>query len=101
MKTIATLAIIAIAATGGQTPAYAGEPTPDLPLPESPVAPKDPKVIVSAAKLQQMAKILEYVAVRFSDQCQNNNPAWFCQAEKILSDLKAEPAPTCESAKKE
>lgn len=100
MKNIASFLVIAAIGSACMTPAYAEEPKPDLPLPESPVPPaaapqSEKKVLVSAAKFQQMATMISYMSIRFADQCQNNNPAWFCQADAVLKDLRAEPAPAC------
>ena len=103
MKNILSILTIAALASACQTPAYAEDVKPDLPLPESPVPPAtkpaEQMVMVSQKQLSDMATIITYVSIKYADQCQAKSTAWFCQADKILQELKAEPAPTCPAVK--
>ena len=109
MKNIATLLAIAALASACQTPAYAGEPTPDLPLPESPVPPKaqpeQPKEMkVDAATLNAIGQYLQHTSVLYSVKCAENPNHWFCSAEPLLLKLQknakpVENKPECEAKK--
>ncbi len=109
MKNIATFLAIAAIGSACQTPAFAEDPKPDLPLPESPVPPAAqpaaPKMLqVDQETLNGVAQYLQHTAVLYSVKCAENPNHWFCNAESLLVKLQKttkplDNKPACEAKK--